>query len=396
MKLKPAHHTINHERRHLILAGCSLLSASSLGLSLSSCSNRPEPETSTRILVPEGFTPRILARSGFSPLPDSDEVWHSGPDGGGTLALDDGGWLYVSNGETSNGCVGVLRFDAEGTVIDHYHILQGSSHNCSGTMTPWNSWLSCEEIPLGVVWECDPLGQNPAVQRPALGLFKHESACVNPNTFQIYLTEDEKDGRFYRFTPENPAAPHDALLENGLLEVAKVENNLVNWIPVNDPSASSKSTRYQVKSSTSFNGGEGVVYTSNGMIYFTTKGDNCIWLYDPATEQLLERYNATGYIDSVDDIIEISSSDLLVAEDGPNMRLTCFDSNDSDPFYFLRLPDHYRSEITGLALDPSETRLYFSSQKGNTGSRRDGVTFELVGNFTSDNLSAPLVEFILT
>jgi hypothetical protein len=67
------------------------------------------------------------------------------------------------------------------------------------------------------VWECDPAGRLPAAARPALGVFSHEAAAVEPVGRQLYLTEDEGDGGFYRFTP----TAYPSLLE-GLLEVAVV------------------------------------------------------------------------------------------------------------------------------------------------------------------------------
>ena len=39
------------------------------------------------------------------------------------------------------------------------------------------------------------------------------------------------------------------------------------------------------------------------------------------------------------------------------------------------------SEITGPAFDPSNERLYFSSQRGKAGSASDGVTYEVKGPF---------------
>jgi secreted PhoX family phosphatase len=34
-----------------------------------------------------------------------------------------------------------------------------------------------------------------------MGVFKHEAVAVDPVGRHVYLTEDEGDGGFYRFTP---------------------------------------------------------------------------------------------------------------------------------------------------------------------------------------------------
>lgn len=48
---------------------------------------------------------------------------------------------------------------------------------------------------------------------------------------------------------------------------------------------------------------------------------------------------------------------------------------------FLRIEGQSASEITGPAFSPDGTRLYFSSQRGTSGSSSGGVTYEVTGPF---------------
>jgi secreted PhoX family phosphatase len=141
---------------------------------------------------------------------------------------DDGGWIYVSNSEqpVTGGGVGAVRFDAAGRVVDAYPVLTGTNNNCAGGPTPWGTWLSCEENFFGFVYECDPTGENLPIRLAAMGQFAHEAAAVDPVGQRIYLTEDQGDGAFYRYTPTSWP---DLLV--GTLEVAVVDPAKVRTSP---------------------------------------------------------------------------------------------------------------------------------------------------------------------
>ncbi|MGW7412811.1 alkaline phosphatase PhoX [Streptomyces sp. NPDC054863] len=334
------------------------------------------------IQLPAGFRSRVIARSGQK-VTGTTYTWHNAPDGGACYA-DGTGWIYVSNSEINpSGGAGAVRFSATGAITAAYRILSSTRQNCAGGKTPWNTWLSCEEVDRGYVYETDPWGVKAAVRRDAMGRFKHEAAAADPDRKVIYLTEDVSDGCFYRFTPSvwgNLAA--------GNLEVLKMGSGTsgpVTWAKVPDPSGASKATRDQVSGAKRFTGGEGCFYADN-VCFFTTKGDNRVWRYDAAAQTLDLVYDdslvtgGSAPLTGVDNVTGTSSGDLYVAEDGGNMEI-CMITPADVVTPFLRIGGQSGSEITGPAFSPDGSRLYFSSQRGTSGSSSGGITYEVTGPF---------------
>lgn len=384
-------------RRRLLRYGAASLGLLATGKLLAACPSSGnaslrdhilplKPSSVTGLHVPPGFTVRIVAQSGKS-VGRSGYRWHAAPDGGAVFAAGDGGWIYVSNSEMAHGRGGAsaLHFAADGKIIDARRILGGTSNNCAGGPTPWQTWLSCEEIPGGRVWECDPFGRKTAVIRPALGRFKHEAAAVDPIRHQLYLTEDMPDGRLYRFTPARTENGIPSL-DEGLLEVAVVDGDItgkVHWAALEDASGETLATRHQVPASRAFAGGEGI-WCADGSVWFTTKHDNRVWRYDIGRQFLDLLYdddcfdNAT--LSGVDNVTVSQQGTVYVAEDGGNMQVVAISPN-QQVYPVVQLFGHDASEITGPAFDPSGTRLYFSSQRGSSGRSEDGVTYEIRGPF---------------
>ena len=345
------------------------------------------PPDANGIRLPDGFRSRVLARSG-EVVADSGYVWHGAPDGGAVFGTRHG-WIYVSNSEKSvGGGVGALRFDPSGRVRDAYSICSGTRRNCAGGATPWGTWLSCEEVGTGLVYECDPNGERDAVVRPALGSFQHEAVAVDPEDGRLYLTEDRPDGRLYRFTPNAWRR-----LDAGVLEVAALDASFgVRWrrVPNPNPGPRQLPTRRQVQGSAAFRGGEGIVY-DDGHVYFTTKGDDRVWDLDVAAQQIRVVYHRAsdplGQLGGVDNLSVAPGGDLIVAEDGGNMELVML-TRDGVGLPLLRVSGQRGSELTGPAFDPSGKRLYFSSQRGSDGR---GITYEVRGPFRSMRRRAQIV-----
>jgi secreted PhoX family phosphatase len=345
--------------------------------------------------IPAGFTARKLASSGAKVKrgdgSDTAYTWHTRPDGGGVFPILEAGvltgWVYTSNSESTPGGTGAIKFDAAGNVVDAYSILSGTSNNCAGGVLPFAGgwrWISCEEVEDGRAFECDPFVAGNGVARPAMGRFYREAVAADIDELRIYQTEDRTDGAFYRFTPTVWGD-----LTAGLLEVMiDLGGGAVGWAEVPDPDGNPTNTRSQVPvgggTIKRFNGGEGIWYT-DGNVYFTTKGDNRVWRYTPATNVLTIVYDDTSpfpsprHLTGADNLVATTTNRVFVAEDGGNMEIVGLDVATGATYPIIRY-DVTGSEIAGPAFSPDGTRLYFSSQSN------PGETFEVAGPW---NQNAP-------
>ncbi len=219
----------------------------------------------------------------------------------------------------------------------------------------------------------------PLRPRPALGVFQHEAACVDPVDGRLYLTEDNFGANFYRFTPDDYPD-----LSTGTLEVAIMDASMnVTWAPVPDPTTAQtgQATRIQVPGATQFSNAEGIWY-SRGVTYFTTKIDKKVWAYDIRAGKmdiLFDRELALdSSLDAVDNVTVSPTDDVLICEDGGNMEIGIISTKrEVAPLIRFEGAEHNNSEVCGVTFSPDGKRMYATSQRANNA----GAVYEISGPF---------------
>jgi len=155
---------------------------------------------------------RLIAQTG-EPVQYANEGkskldYHSKSDGAGSIPwnpdnpLEDG-YAYVVNSEEGDGEGGVygLYFDKDGNVAEYKPLLTKTTDKCGGGLTPWNTWVSCEEYEDGQCWQVDPVSGDAKETKLGGKGGRYESVAVdNTNTMNpvFFTTEDHEEGAMRR------------------------------------------------------------------------------------------------------------------------------------------------------------------------------------------------------
>ncbi|HEV7232977.1 MAG TPA: alkaline phosphatase PhoX, partial [Sphingorhabdus sp.] len=267
--------------------------------------------------LPKGFSYRVISRLGN--VMDDGFVVPNAADGMGAIGIGKGKVALIRNHELSQrdsrfgpftgevakdfrtydriadkaampvpGGTTTLIYDMKtGQREAEWLSLVGTIRNCSGGITPWGSWLTCEENTTragdGVGKDHGYIFEVPATHRglvdpvplKAMGRFNHEAACVDPRTGIAYLTEDREDGLLYRFVPNAKGefakggrlealafaeAPGVDPRNWSGVQVAKGQDYRVRWVPLSDPESPKDDLRKQgaEKGAALFARGEGI------------------------------------------------------------------------------------------------------------------------------------------
>lgn len=399
------------------------------------------------LALPPGFSCKVISRKGDRM---SDGLLSPGAhDGMGVFNGKNGRAILVRNhelspGDNRNGAFGAENellkklgrdkfFDfAKGERICHggtttliyneqsqqveqeYLSLIGTIRNCAGGITPWNSWITCEETALRTGDEDGTLEKDhgfnfevPASERIRLaeplplkemGRFVHEAVAVDPQTGIVYQTEDMGDGIFYRFTPNQPGQLH----KGGKLQCLSIpewkgadtrnwetldapvfpqkKSFTTAWIDLDNVEAPDNDLRLRgyAKGATRFARAEGIWYGKNELYFACTSGgrkaQGQIFRYTPSrhegkpgekeapgTLELFLEPNNVDTFQSCDNLTIAPWGDVVICEDKLDPRVIGI-TRQGETYVIAKNIGYRKSEFAGPVFSPSGKTLFVNIQ----------------------------------
>lgn len=411
-----------------------------------------QPDSNGLLNLPEGFSYRIISTFGDR-MDDGLWVPHR-PDGMAAFPGPDGLTILIRNHEVNaakggaesafgedfaltdrlesnefydpgqdhnpgQGGTTTILYDTENQkVVREFLSLAGTLRNCAGGPTPWNSWLTCEEIVSnpddvyakrhGYVFEVPAtaeISRAKPIPIKEMGRFNHEAVAVDPLSNVIYLTEDDSEGLLYRFIPDTAGQ----LLNGGTLQALAVyerpgldtrnwesrtvevgEKLQTEWIDVADVDSPDDDLRFRGfrDGAARFARGEGMWYGNDGVYFACTNGGpkelGQIWKYTPSPaeaapgeeddpgklELFVESMDST-IIENADNLTVAPWGDLIVCEDTGEKQ----DLNGITPrgeVYKLGRNAKSNSELAGATFSPDGSTLFMNIQ-------HSGLTMAITG-----------------
>lgn len=352
----------------------------------------------------------------------------------GAMGAADASWDVTGGGTTT------LVFDTGKEMLtDSWVSLSGTLANCAGGVTPWGTWLSCEEGVLspayprlavpnrqllwdtgksardhGYVFEVPPEGNARPEPIRGMGQFYHEAAAVDPATGTVYLTEDTlPEAGFYRYVPDVPTQ----LAAGGRLEMMRVAGGIdmrtglslheklpVSWVAISDPDqgftpeypdGNGVVAQGKAAGGSIFQALEGCTW-HQGRIFFTAKlggaaDAGLVYEYDPQEELVWLIYESPGheFISGPDNIVMSPRGSLVLCEDRTvlDRSAQCIDAltADGNLFRFCRVNPELNASFGGHDL--------YSTTRN---SEWAGATFSADGQWLFCNLYDPGLTVAIT
>lgn len=227
----------------------------------------------------------------------------------GYVSIDgssENGYLSISREEVPVGGVTILdiHFNSSTKLWEttysqavDFSSVAGTAGNCSGTVTPWNTIISCEETitssldsnndgrrDMGWVVEIDPVTKTVIDKRWALGNFKHENISIHTNKKTVYQGADSNPGYLYKFVADEI----EDLSSGSLYVYVGQKNGTGNWVRLNNTTPEQQNTTLEQSANvnaTIFNGIEDVEIGPDGMVYFAVKNESQVYRFQDSNPE---------------------------------------------------------------------------------------------------------------
>ena len=290
--------------------------------------------------------------------------------------------------------------------LERFVSLSGTIRNCAGGVTPWGTWITCEETNQfnagtgkqhGYNFEVSAFANGEVIKAMplyGLGLLYPEAVAIDPETSIAYITMDRNPSGLFRFIPEQ----YGVLGGPGYLQMLAIDGfpqfntapatpqNVklpVRWVDVTSPTPESA---YRADALVAFKEGfaqggasfsrlEGAWHSRNSVYFATTSGGAI------GAGQIFELQLLNNDIQTLELIFESSNREELDAPDNicvtpsGNNLILCEDGSGSEYLHLLRrsgnsiyrlarniIPGQEGSEWAGACFSPDGKTLFANIQ----------------------------------